>query len=69
MQRKKFQLIKKSHKKIGTCLSCAKGTLKSVQWYAWYSPYNGELLLDQICKECAKREIGSKNKKGWERYL
>ena len=69
MSEKGYQQIKKGHKKIGTCLACAKGTMKSVQWYEWYSLFNGELLLDQICKECAKRELGSKNKKAWDKYL
>jgi len=30
--------------------------------------YNGEDKLPlNICKKCAKREIGSKNKKGWDK--
>tara|TARA_B100000965_G_C19594018_1_gene759292 strand:+ start:2639 stop:2848 length:210 start_codon:yes stop_codon:yes gene_type:complete len=69
MLKKEFQLIKKSFKKIGTCLACSKSSFKSVQWYEWYSLIDGKLLLDQICKDCAKRELGSKNRKGWEKYL
>tara|TARA_E500000331_G_scaffold356841_1_gene416457 strand:+ start:2213 stop:2338 length:126 start_codon:yes stop_codon:yes gene_type:complete len=39
------------------------------QWYRWYSLFDGRLLLDQICKDCAKRELGTKNKKDWDKYL
>ena len=61
--------IVKSHSGFGNCKACGKGKINMQQWYRWYSLFDGRLLLDQICKDCAKRELGTKNKKGWDEYL
>ncbi|MBA95814.1 MAG: hypothetical protein CMP21_08880 [Rickettsiales bacterium] len=61
--------IKKINKDTGVCLCCGDVSIRVVQWYEWYSIFDGRLLLEKICKKCAKRELGSKNKKAWEKYL
>ena len=40
-----------------------------VNWDKWLSIMSGEVLLEKICKACAKRELGSKNKIDWVKYL
>ena len=60
--------IEKIGKQEGKCKSCDAYSLNSM-WYKWYSLFDGRLLLDMICKKCAKRELGSKNKKEHERLL
>ena len=60
---------KKLNKDSGVCLCCGKSFIGKVNWYKWFSPHSGKLLLDKICKDCAKRELGSRNKKGWDKYL
>ena len=59
-------IIKKTNKGTGVCLSCRKLNVSIVQWY---NPYTDKILLEKICKSCAKRELGSKNKKGWDECL
>tara|TARA_R100000808_G_C2076829_1_gene102202 strand:- start:397 stop:588 length:192 start_codon:yes stop_codon:yes gene_type:complete len=62
-------IIKKGIKGSGLCLCCGNVSYKNVQWYEWYSPFNNKLLLEKICKSCAKRELGTKNKKRWDECL
>ena len=65
-----MDIIKKRKlKSSGTCHCCDKMYVGQVNWYKWYSIFNGKLLLEKICKACAKRELGSKNKKGWDKHL
>ena len=64
-----MEIIKKANKETGLCLCCGDMSYKVVQFYKWYSIYSGDLLLEKICKKCAKRELGTKNKKAWEEYL
>ena len=60
---------KRLSKSSGTCHCCNKMFIGQVNWYKWLSIMSGEVLLEKICKACAKRELGSKNKKDWDKYL
>ena len=60
---------KRLGKSSGTCHCCDKMFIGQVNWYKWYSLVSGKLLLEKICKACAKRELGSSNKKDWDKYL
>ena len=35
-----------------------------VSVYHWHLFYSNEIL--NVCNKCAKRELGTKNKQGWE---
>jgi len=47
---------------------CGKSVLRGIA-YEWNSPAfwltNADPLI--VCVKCARREIGSKNKKGWDK--
>jgi len=47
---------------------CGKSVLRGIA-YEWNSPAfwltNADPLI--VCAKCARREIGSKNKKGWDK--
>ncbi len=60
--------IEKSVKATGKCKCCETYKMNS-QWYKWYSMFDGRLLLDMICKKCAKRELGNKNKQAHKKLL
>ena len=64
-----MNVIEKANKGTGLCLCCGDMSFRVVQWYRWNSILSGEMLLEKICKKCAKRELGTKNKKDWDRYL
>ena len=60
--------IVKGKKITGKCECC--GTYKmNFQTYKWYSLFDSRLLLEHICLKCAKRELGSKNKKAHKEIL
>ena len=60
--------IVKGKKITGKCECC--GTYKmNFQTYKWYSLFDNRLLLEHICKKCAKRELGNKNKKAHKEIL
>ena len=56
-----MKLINKNFKGSGKCKSCDDYKMNSM-WYKWYSPFDGRLIFDMICRKCAQREIGSKRK-------
>jgi len=45
------------------CECCKAISLGKVSVYCWHL-FSGESLT--ICNKCAKRELGTKNKQGWE---
>ena len=63
-----MKIIVKGIKKTGKCECCGDYKM-NFQTYKWYSLFDSELLLEHICKKCAKRELGSKNKKAHKELL
>ena len=63
-----MNIIAKGEKTTATC-KCCDDYKMNAQFYKWYSPFDGNLLYDRICRKCAKRELGSKNKKAHEKLL
>ena len=45
------------------CECCKAISLGKVSVYCWHLSFGDTL---EICSKCAKRELGSKNKKDWE---
>ena len=55
-------VIKRIFKELEKCGACGSYPSKPTFMYDWYSLYDGG-YNDKICKKCAIREIGPKNKK------
>ena len=63
-----MELVQKGKKITGKCECCGDYKM-NFQSYKWYSAFDGRLLCEHICKKCATRELGSKNKKAHRRLL
>ena len=63
-----MKIIVKGIKKTGKCECCGDYKL-NFQTYKWYSLFDSKLLCEHICLKCAKRELGSKNKKAHREML
>ena len=63
-----MKIIVKGIKKTGKCECCGDYKMNS-QTYKWYSLFDSKLLHEHICLKCAKRELGSKNKKAHKELL
>jgi hypothetical protein len=55
-------VIKRIFKELEKCGACGSYPSKPTFMYDWYSLYDGG-YNDKICKKCAIREIGPKNKR------
>ena len=63
-----MKIIVKGIKKTGRCECCGDYKM-NFQTYKWYSLFDSKLLCEYICLKCAKRELGSKNKKAHKEML
>ena len=63
-----MKIIVKGIKKTGKCECCGDYKM-NFQTYKWYSLFDSKLLCEHICSKCAKRELGSKNKKAHKEIL
>ena len=63
-----MKVIIKGKKITGKCECCGDNKM-NFQTYKWYSLFDSKLLCEHICLKCAKRELGSKNKKAHKELL
>ena len=61
-------IVKRTFKELIKCEACGSYPDRPVQMYDWYSLFDGSYNA-RICRKCAIREIGPKNKKAQEKIL
>ena len=62
------KIVKLPHRLNWKCKMCGKMSFKG-NAYEWTSPayHLTKTIMEPICAKCARRELGTKNKKGWDK--